>query len=266
MCQDILTKEVNWAKYDTSTSDVVAQICSCPTGSHWPVWCWRVGGGPDWRSSHQSASSHAVLCTSTSSSKDHFHIHPPDSQPQADVNSVNCKKILWLHHPSTSRTAKHAQSFRASAQPVKAATQRIVSSYPCPLSCSMRYNACKSEDKGMGEWGNKTPRNHSTETPIQVYTKAYTPKIFQPKEPVSVQGESYICLVSATPLSCLKCIKPPTLVCLQLSCPIMCASLCVHCTVCTQCLEHKQCITMYTLCRPMRQMCHLAQIPGWDNN
>ena len=96
-----------------------------------------------------------TLCSSTSSSRDHFHIHPPDSQaaclPQAGENEllgVNCKQNFNCTIPVL---LPLASMHNPSDQPVKAATQRIVSSYPSPLSCSMPYNACKSEDKSIGE-------------------------------------------------------------------------------------------------------------------
>ena len=55
------------------------------------------GGGPQWRSSQQSESSHAPNHFKT----DHFPIHPPDSQaawlPQADV--LNCKWSFCSYVP-----------------------------------------------------------------------------------------------------------------------------------------------------------------------
>ena len=94
MCQDILNKEVKvWQKHFW---------CCRPTLQLGlaPLWWWGVGGGPEWRSSQQSESSHALNYFKTG----HFPIHPPDSQaaglPQAELQMKFAPNFLY--HSSTS--------------------------------------------------------------------------------------------------------------------------------------------------------------------
>ena len=144
-----------------STEGVVAQICTCPSVTvHVAVTGGRgtslmvESGGRAWLTVitpicvfSRYCAAQLVQARAISPSTHLTH--------RLYVLCINCKKINC--NSSTSPTAKYAQSFWASDQPLEteeAATQRIVSCIPLPF---ILLHACKSEDKGNTmqpfQWG-----------------------------------------------------------------------------------------------------------------